>query len=201
MSSVFWMEKLKNEIGDFSCGISVEKKLNIITAAGLICGGVLYVLKNEYWLHFTVGVLLIVVVAYYVAIKRREHFSLVPTYTGTDFQQTVVAPTYAEEWQIPPPAYDLYTRLPPQQSFKQPLRPQNYPYGQYLTKTNLLPSDEYYVHNNIGGTKQAREYINSTFLRHDLAFKENMSRILKKKLQRRFRSDTYHDVVSPFSSY
>lgn len=130
-----------------------------------------------------------------------EHFSVTPTYTGTDFNQTVVPPTYAEEWQIPPPAYDLYTNVPYPDSFETPLRPQSYPYGQYLTKTNLLPSDEYYTHLGCGGARSAREYANSAFLRHDLARRENLTRIYKKKLARRYRHNGSNDVFSPFTSY
>jgi hypothetical protein len=134
-----------------------------------------------------------------------EHFSVVPTYVGTDFQQTIVAPTFAEEWQIPPPAYDLYTQVPypgaSQDTFETPLQPKSYPYAQYLTRTNLLPSDEYFTHLGCGGARTAREYINSTFLRHDLAYRENMTRLYKKRLNRRFRHNNSGDTVSPFSSY
>ena len=135
-----------------------------------------------------------------------ENFSIVPTYTGEDFQQTIIAPTFAEEWQIPPPAYDLYTNVPyPESSgsrdtFEVPLKQQSYPYGQYLTRTNLLPSDEYYTHLGCGGARSARSYVNSAFLRHDLARRENMSRIYKKKLNRRFKNNT-NDTFSPFVSY
>lgn len=135
----------------------------------------------------------------------REGFSVTPTYVGTDFQQTVVAPTYSEEWQIPPPAYDLYTNVPytgaAEDRFEAPMRPQSYPYGQYLTKTNLLPGDEYYTHMGCGGPRTAREYINSTFLRNDMARRENMARMYKKSLSRRFRQAGSGDTFSPFVSY
>ncbi|HSA76080.1 MAG TPA: hypothetical protein VLE02_00925 [Nitrosarchaeum sp.] len=199
--SIFWTEKIRDSLSNLSCDVSLEKRLNSVTVLCLGTGAFLYALKNEYWLYFTIATLLVIILAYYMMIRQREQFSLVPTYSGTDFMQTVVSPTYAEEWQIPPPAYDLYTRIPPQQTFQQPLRPQSYPYGQYLTTTNLLPSDEYYVRNQVGGLKQAREYVNSTYLRHDLAHRENISRIFKKKLQRRFRSNAYNDTVSPYYSY
>lgn len=136
-----------------------------------------------------------------------ENFSIVPTYSGADFQQTVIAPTFAEEWQIPPPAYDLYTNVPyPESSgsrdtFETPLKQQSYPYGQYLTRTNLLPSDEYYTHLGCGGARSARSYVNGAFLRHDLARRENMSRIYKKRLNRRYRHNGCNDSFSPFVSY
>jgi len=75
-----------------------------------------------------------------------------------------------------------------------------YPYGQYLTRTNLLPSDEEATHMLNGGPRQAREYVNSNFARHTIAFRENMTRLYKKKLARRFRSNN-NDVFSPFQGY
>ncbi len=54
--------------------------------------------------------------------------------------------------------------------------------------------------NPTGGARNAREYYNSTFLKNDLAFRENMTRIYKKKLDRRFRHNT-QDTWSPFQSY
>jgi len=134
-----------------------------------------------------------------------ENFSVTPTYTGSDFQQTIVAPTFAEEWQINPPEYDLYTQVSCPEDFMEeprpPLSQQSYPYGQYLTRTNLLPSDEYYTHQGCGGSKSAREYVNNAFLRHSLAGRENISRIHKKRLSRQFRHNNLHDSYSPFVSY
>jgi len=183
-----------------------SEKLNSLTRLLIIVVVVLYFFDYKHWLIFLlIGLLLIIIFNYYSFPKKEEtqteDFTITPTYTGTDFQQTVVAPTYAEEWQIPPPAYDLYTNVPDgEDTFETPLKPQSYPYGQYLTKTNLLPSDEYYIHNQCGGTRNSREYANSTFLRNDLAFRENMSRVYKKSLNRRFRNSCL-DTVSPYQSY
>ena len=70
-----------------------------------------------------------------------------------------------------------------------------------MTRTNLLPSDEYATHHNpTGGARSAREYINSTFTKHDLAFRENMMRTYHKKLNRRFRHNN-NDTWSPFHGY
>lgn len=183
------------------------EKLNSLTRLLIIIVIILYFVGYKHWLIFLlIGLLLIIIFNYYQFNNKNdeqqtEDFTITPTYTGTDFQQTVVAPTYAEEWQIPPPAYDIYTNVPDgEDTFETPLLPQSYPYGQYLTKTNLLPSDEYYIHNQCGGTRNAREYANSTFLRNDLAYRENISRIYKKKLNRRFRNNC-SDVFSPYQSY
>jgi Ca2+/Na+ antiporter len=221
MSTSFWIEDPCILFSDFEIfpkkDMSLSEKMNALTRLVVIVTIIMYFLKFKYWLVF--GALSILLVVVFYSMKKRqmsnysgssvdetdeqENFTLTPTYVGDDFTQTVVSPTFSEEWQVPPPAYDLYTEVPlPDEDirFEEPLRPQSYPYGQYLTKTNLLPSDEYYTHTGCGGTQNAREYANSAFLRHDLAHRDNMMRIFKKKLNRRFRHNT-NDVFSPYMSY
>lgn len=182
-----------------------DEKLNALTRLALLITLVMYAMEYKQWINFLLISLLVVVILKYSGDNcndraPREDFTIVPTYTGTDFHQTTVTPTFAEEWHVPPPAYDIYTNVPPPDTFDEPLRPQSYPYGQYLTKTNLLPSDEYHAHQGCGRARTAREYINSAFLRHDLAFRDNMTRIFKKKLARRFRHNC-NDTFSPYHSY
>lgn len=189
--------------------MSTNEKLNALTRLAIIVAIIMYFMKYPHWFVFISIALLVIVLLKYAkpdgkeSPETREDFTIVPTYVGTDFQQTTVSPTYSEEWQIPPPAYDIYTQVPHPDNpdtFQAPLRPQSYPYGQYLTRTNLLPSDEYYTHLGCGGPQSAREYVNSTFLRHDLAFRDNMTRIYKKSLARRFRHGC-QDSYSPYHSY
>jgi hypothetical protein len=52
-----------------------------------------------------------------------------------------------------------------------------------------------------GGPKQAREYVNSAFTRHTLAYRDNLTRLYKKRLARRFRNSNVYDTFSPYSSY
>ncbi len=213
--SKFWVENpcvLLTDIKVFpTAEMCKDEKLNALTRLSLIIALIMYLMKYQHWFIFLVLALFIIVLLKYVKVPAapqseeptKEHFTVVPTYVGTDFQQTTVTPTYAEEWQIPPPAYDVYTQVPypnNPDTFEKPLKPQSYPYGQYLTRTNLLPVDEYYTHLGCGGPQKAREYINSTFLRHDLAFRENMMRLYKKKLARRFRHNC-SDTFSPYHSY
>jgi hypothetical protein len=207
----FWVEEpcvLLSQPSLFpSSDMSKTEKLNALTRLVVIITIIMYFMKYEHWSLFLIlGVVILIILNYCNGDKSeevsREDFTIVPTYTGTDFQQTIVSPTYAEEWQVPPPAYDLYTSVPSgADTFDQPLQPQSYPYGQYLTRTNLLPSDEYYSHLGCGGPRTARNYINSTYLRNSLAFRENMTRLYKKKLNRRFRHNGCNDTYSPFSSY
>lgn len=221
-STKFWVEDpciLFTDMALFPTkNMTKAEKLNALTRLVIIIAIIMYVMKYEHWFTFLVISVIVIIVLNYSSRpenfekkeissdedKNVEKFSIVPTYVGTDFQQTVIAPTFSEEWQIPPPAYDLYTQVPypgaSQDRFETPLQPKSYPYGQYLTRTNLLPGDEYFTHLGCGGARTAREYINSTFLRHDLASRDNLSRIYKKKLDRRFRNNC-GDTFSPFMSY
>lgn len=182
-----------------------DEKLNALTRLSIAIAAILYFMQYENWLTFLILAILIVVLLKYASTKgeqqTKEDFTLVPTYASPDLHTTTVAPLFAEEWQIYPPAYDLYVNTPPVVKFEEPLMPQSYPYAQYLTRTNLLPSDEYATHMLNGGPRQAREYVNGAFLRHELAHRENMTRLYKKKLARRFRHTNTNDTFSPFQSY
>ncbi|HMP28140.1 MAG TPA: hypothetical protein PKD85_00985 [Saprospiraceae bacterium] len=191
--------------------MSRDEKLNALTRLTLIVAAGLYFAKYEFWFTFLIIAILLIVLLKYAGVKdgkqsgdsddNKEEFTLTPTYASPDLHTTTLAPLFSEEWQIYPPAYDIYVNDPdPNITFQEPLNPQMYPYGQYLTRTNLLPSDEYGSHMLNGGPRQAREYANSAFLRHRLGFQENMSRLYKKKLARRFRSNC-NDTFSPFQSY
>lgn len=199
-----------------------DEKLNALTRSAIAASAVMYFMKYEFWLIFLLVALLAIVLLKYAAKNNegfqtrdtqekkigetplttdlREDFTLVPTYASPDLHTTTIAPIFSEEWQIYPPAYDVYVNTPPDVTFKAPLQPQLYPYGQYLTRTNLLPSDEYATHMLNGGPRQAREYVNNSFVRNTISHRDNMTRLYKKALARRFRSNC-GDVFSPFQSY
>lgn len=207
MSSVkFWVEDPSILFTDLvffpTIEMSREQKLNALTRLAIIISVVMYCMDYNKWLVFLLTSIIILIMVNYAKCSEKENFTIVPTHIGDDFHTTVVAPLFSEEHRVPPPAYDHYTSvdLTPT-TFKEPIRPQEYPYGQYLTRSNLLPGDEYATHvNPNGGAKTAREYVNSTYLKHDLAFKENMTRLYHKKLNRRFRHNT-NDTFSPYHSY
>ena len=183
--------------------MTTDEKYNSMIRLSIIGSVALFAAGYKHWVYVLLFCLFIIILLRYLARKgNQEGFAVTPTYSSNDFQQTVVTPTYAEEWDIPPPVYDLYDSLPPDvPDFEEPLQPQSYPYGQYLTSTNLLPSDEYYTRINGGGLRQAREYANSSYLRNDIAFRENLMRIYKKKIDRRFRHDATQDSFSPYQSF
>lgn len=185
--------------------MSKDEKLNALLRLSIIITIVLYFCEFTQWFTFLLLAVLANVLLKYVGDNRKskddkEHFTITPTYLGLDFEQTTVAPLFAEEWQIYPPAYDLYTQIPPPADFEAPLKPQNYPYGQYLTRTNLLPNDEYHARMLNGGTRDAREFANDAWTRNTIAHRDNATRIFKKSLQRRFRMNCA-DSFSPYHSY
>ncbi len=176
------------------------EKLNALTRLSVIVAAILWYLDYKHWPTILLASLLAITIVR-CNRKKREQFTIVPTFNGTDLGQTSVAPLYAEEWQIPPPSYDLLeNQTESGLTYGEPLYPQQYPHGQFLSTTNMLPSDEYGTHVLSGGQREARNYFNNSFLRHDLAHRENMTRILKKKMERRFRHNT-QDTFSPFESY
>lgn len=203
---VFWLDVtvlLKSLAVLPTSEMSVDEKLNALTRLSIIISLVLYVmLDSQQWLQFLLMAIGVIVVLFLINKVRtsREGFAITPTYSSDDFHQTTVAPLFAEEWQNPPPEYDLMTEVPETESFSAPLTPQSYPHGQYLTRTNLLPGDERAIHMGNGSLKTAREMAGSFWLRNDLAFREDMTRIYKKRLQRRFRHNC-NDTFSPFHSY
>ena len=180
-----------------------DQKLNAVTRLVLLITLGLYWKKNKYWQYF-LGVGLVAILAMkYSKPCFREGFSVTPTYSGADFTQTIVAPTFAEEWQNPPPTYDIIETLSSLDDIFEgtpDLDPRSYPYGQYLTKTNLLPSDEFDVHKSNMGLTKTREFMNNAYTRHDVAFRNDIMKIHKKKLARRFRQNC-NDNFSPYHSY
>lgn len=213
----FWVEDpciLLKDLNIFpTFEMSRNEKLNALTRLTVIITIVMYLMDYKQWFTFLLLALLIIILLKYLNnssdnYKKEdegviEHFTTVPTYSGTEFHQTIVSPVYSEEWRTPPPTYDITTNVPPVDSsmcFEEPLRPQSYPYGQYLTHTNLIPSDAYQTHLGTGSHIEAREYANSAFLRHTLAHRENMTRLWKKKLARQFKHNTTNSF-SPYYSY
>jgi hypothetical protein len=158
---------------------------------------------------------------------KTEGFSVPPTYDGINYQETVLAPAFAEEWQIPPVTYDMVdevfdnvsdtygpTRVQPRpvngyyQDSDRYVKLGNMtrakdslemdPYGQYLTTTNQLPQDEIAMRQR-GTLSTAREWANDAFTRHRNAYQEDMERIQKKKIARRYSQNLY-TVSSAYTS-
>lgn len=202
-SEKFWL----NDISELlSCKIipqssmTEDERLNALTRLIMISSIVLLLLKQDWWVTFLLaGVLLVIIIKYG---RKKEGYSAIASYSSPDSTQTIVSPIFAEEYQIPPPAYTLISNEPPSTPLDatEQFPIASYPYGQYLTKTNQLPQDEYMISMSGGSTNIAREYANSAFLRHRIAQQEDATRIYKKTLGRRYKNNT-NDTFSPFSSY
>lgn len=210
-----------------------NEKLNALTRLALLSGFVLYYFQYEYWLTFLLFSIGSIIIAKYALPENKEGFSMPPTYNAIDHQETVLAPVYAEEWQIPPVEYDLvdgdYTD--PLEGYG-PFSPKNFgnaggsygrygpddsaayvelkdlgrfrdnleydPYGQYLTRTNQMPGDEI-EERKLTSLKDARAYANDAFTRHRNSFQEDMIRLYKKKIARRYKQNLY-TVSSAYDS-
>ena len=183
---------------------TVDENLNSLTRLAFVFAVGLAACGIQQWAIFLVAAIAILgLLKWGARPSAPEYFTRTPTYVSDDFHQTVVPPLYAEEWQIPPPAYDIYDSATSNdvEYFPEPLEPQSYPYGQYRTITNnLTPPDSYVIDQTCGGATPAREYANSYWTRNSLAFRDNMTRVFKKSLARRFRQNC-SDTFSPYSSY
>ena len=153
----------------------------------------------QWWSVLLVGLLIIVIFNY--STKGKEGFTIPKTYNApSSYTQTVVSPMFSEEFHEPSPAYDIYinSSSPPEPEVK--MSSASYPYGNYMTNLNVLPHDEETIRKGACGSTKARGFGNNFKLYADLGYREEMSRIFKKKLERRFRSSC-QDTVSPYFSY
>lgn len=176
---------------------SIGELLNTISRLTIVGSAILFLGGYEYWYVFLLGLMLLILGFAYL---RKQRFTRTPTYLSEDSQQLTVAPLLAEEWQLNPTTYDIVESVEqPENQMIEPLTPQNYPYGQYLTRTNFLPHDEMAAQTFMGNHQQVREFMNSTFTRNDIANRDNLTRIYKLKLQNRFRHNC-NDTFSTFSS-
>ena len=203
----FWAQDICALFGDGSIfptnSKSKNQNLNALTRLSIVITLLLVAFGNSQWLIFLCFAILLIVLLKYAGKNISEGFTRTPTYVSDDFVQTVVPPLFAEEWQIPPPAYDIYDSAAPENIdyFPDLLQPQSYPYGQYRTITsNLTTPDSYVIDQTCGGSAPARDYANSYWTRNSLAFRDNMQRVFKKSLARRFRQNC-SDTFSPYSSY
>ncbi len=188
-----------------------EAKFNALTRLALAISLVMYGMDYPHWSSFLLISVIAIIVIYYSGRKpevsecsEKEHFTVTPTRINDDFEQTIVAPLFSEEHRVPPPSYDMYSNPGIEDvSFVEPIRPQAYPYGQYMTGSNFLPGDMYSLDMAVkAGAGTAREFANNLYMRNEIAFRENMMRIYKKKLNRRFRSSNpENDTFSPYESY
>ena len=189
-----------------------NEKLNALTRLSILIALVLLVLGHEYWYIFLgLSVLILILLKYTCSENRVEGFSITPTYANNDLHTTTLAPAFSESHRGVPPSYDLQVNVPfedPTVRYVQdPLlmgSRLSQPYGEYVTSlNNVLPADAANIRNLCSsGPVTAREYANSAFLRHRLGFQEDMTRIYKVKLSKRFRNNaSVGNSFAPFYSF
>lgn len=192
-----------------------DEKLNALTRLSILIALVLLVLGHEYWYIFLgLSLLILILLKYTCNGSKIEGFSITPTYASNDLHQTTLAPAFSESWRSPPPSYDVYTNVPVEDPSTRYTRdpllldgdfsPKSWPYGTYQSPMNLmLPQDQAMLQNRCStSTTTAREYVNSAFLKNRIGFSENMTRIYKQKLNKRFRNASQAgSTFSPFHSF
>ena len=146
--------------------------------------------------------------------QTREGFSVTPTVGpgAPTTSQTYINPLFAEEWEINPHLKnEALVGNPvlsdPYASALLSTEQQPYPYGQYISHSNVMPMNELQIsavateHDGLqnlnGGARVAREFANSEFTRHSLAHRENLMSVYKKKFNRRFQQNPGYSA-SPF---
>lgn len=203
--SKFWIETPCELFADMTifptATMTKDEKLNAVTRLIIICSVVLYALEYEHWMLFCLaGIIGVVMLKYMKTGSNVEGFSLPTTYNSPNISQITVAPAFSSEWSFPP-SYDVYDNSGPDHSSDpiEMLPPSSYPYGQVVANYNQLPSDEHDLRMNSCGARSARSFANTSFTRRTIAHREDIMRIHKKRLARRFRMQS-GNVFSPYSS-
>jgi hypothetical protein len=198
----FWLEDPKALFSSFAFlpvdGMTRNEKLNALTRLALGITAGLYWTRYKHWMTFLLASVGAVVVLKFSTRGLTEGFAVPRTLRVPDSsEETTLAPVFAEEWVSPPPEYDLTSD--DEVFYEEPPRLRSYPYGQMMSVTNTLPRDEEHIR-LAGGLADARNYSNNAFLRHRMQNQEELIRLQKKRINRRFRHTT-NNAVSGFASY
>lgn len=123
-------------------------------------------------------------------------------YNPSDLRPISLEPTYADSWPNDTTSYDIIDNVIETRNVPMTVDQLDFdkrPYGQYITRTNLMPRDELAVQSFMGSSNRARDYINSTFSERDIRAREDSMKFIKLKMNSRFKHNCYNDV-SPYSS-
>lgn len=186
--------------------MSVNEKLNSFTRLVLLTTLVLYIMDQKYWLYILIGGLAVVFAIKCASEQKREGFSLNPTYAEGSTPMTTVPPLFAEEWQIPPPAYDTYSwegvispsseRACESQS---QLKDYSYPIvNEYITDSTLLPFEEETIKNR--PLKDVGMYMSDAYSRDQMDFRNDMTKIYNNKINREYKHGCNQNIT-PFNSW
>jgi len=110
----FWLDDPSVLLTHFNLIIKekdpLNVKLNILTRYALIITVLMYLCEYEYYYIFLGISMLFIFSMKIVSSKNKENFTIPYTnLSGTPM--TTIPPLFAEEWQSPPPIYDLVEDL------------------------------------------------------------------------------------------
>jgi hypothetical protein len=227
MPEKFWVEDISVLVNNIRLlptdDMTRDEKLNVLMRIIIISTVALYFLKWTWWKEFVFGATLVCIFFKYnslgCATDTRENFSVIPTMGPGDpaIAQTYITPLFSEEWVVNPALTDDITPLNGHADDMFPTTlidntETSYPYGQYLTRTNLLPGTEARLAaqssagnkgmiNHNGGAMSAKEFANSEWLRNDLAHRENLITTYNRKMNRRYQNNGEGYIISPYKAY
>lgn len=183
--------------------LTTNQKLNALTRSLLLATLIMYAIEYKYWFTFLIiGIIIILVIKLMSDAKRRkEGFSIPPTYIQGAEPMTTIPPAFAEEWQIPPPLYDEYTNAGAKAAdvcnascADRPYNDDHPIYGQYIIANDMKPYQSAVVQHM--PLNEARLYMNDEFTRDSLQFRNDMTRNYINKMDRFYRGGCY-GTISP----
>lgn len=197
----FWVDdpiSLLKDLNPFpNSSMTMNERYNAFTRLVIIITVVMFYMDFQYALQFFLLALLFIIILKYSSKKKEENFGIPPTYIEGSCPMTTVPPLYAEEWQIPPPIYDEYSLIPEEQVNSGEQYP--YPvYGQYMTKSSVLPYQEGMMNNR--PLRDLKPFMTDEFSRNAIQFREDMIRPFVNKINREYRHGCF-DQISPYSSW
>ena len=186
--------------------MSLNEKLNSVTLLVLLGTVIMWFLDYEYWYLFLVGGLALIIIIKIISERKKEHFTIPPTYVDGSSPMTTVPPMFAEEWQIPPPAYDVYNMSDVENPYNQlaynsqiDLNKQPYPiYSQYISDTTVLPQEEEELKNR--PLRDAQFYMTDAVTRDEITFRNDMIRPFVNRINREYNHGCF-DQITPYSSW
>lgn len=188
--------------------MDINETLNSIALLSLIGGFIMWLLDYEYWYFFIIGAFAITIIIKIITEKKqyKEGFTIPPTYVDGASPMTTVPPMFAEEWQIPPPAYDVYNMSDANDPYNElaynsqaDLIKRPYPiYSQYLSDTTVLPQEEEELKNR--PLRDAQFYMTDAITRDELTFRNDIIRPFVNRINREYKHGCF-DQITPYSSW
>jgi hypothetical protein len=184
---------------------TLNEKLNCLSRIVIIITLILYYMENKYWLVFLlIGLLAIFLVKIVSTAKgekgneSKEGFSIPATYVEGSYPMSTVPPLYAEEWQVPPPIYDVYNNTVRDGDFESVEVLEEAPMiGEYITNPSVLPHSAQSIEKMT--LSDAKLYMNNEFDVDQIQYREDMTRIYKNSVDRWYKSGC-NDAYSPYNS-